>query len=216
MTNPTENYMTPLNWRKGLMRLWLLCASGWLLAAPFWTNLPDELRYAFRYATERDALRSDLLARGACLRTPNDYDGSPNPYDAVVEEYFGLPKIPRADPAKAANAAEEACQANNRVTRIDAYGIALPKENCAAVFLDAYDREKRAGELEKKRQAEAAERESNEAEKRCKEVFTPEPPKFHETLVVLGIPTLGVAAAVLMLMAVVRVFRWVGRGFVQS
>ena len=76
--------------------------------------------------------------------------------------------------------------------------------------------EQRADELEKKRQAAVAERKSIEAVERCNEVFTPEPPKFQATLFVLGIPTLGVAAAVLMLMAVVRVFRWVGRGFIQS
>lgn len=199
--------MTSLNWRKGSFRLWLVCASVWLLAAPFWTNVAHEWSYAFRYASERDALRSALIAQGAC---------KPNAYDAAVTEYLGLTENPNTDSAKVANAAVEACTANNRVTRLDANGVALPKEDCAAAFLETFDREKRAGELEKKRQAAVAESKSKEAERRCTEVFAPERPKFQTTFFVLGIPTLGVAAAVLMLMAVVRVFRWVSRGFVQS
>jgi hypothetical protein len=196
--------MTSHNWRKGLMRLWLVCAAVWLLVAPFWTNVTDEWTYAFRYASARDTLRSDLLAQGAC---------SPNPYDAVVKEYFGVDKKLGLPPENVANAAVEACHANNRVTRLDGNGVALPKEDCAAAYLETFFREKRAVEAEKKRQYAEAKRQSVEAEKHCNEVFTPEPPKFQTTLAVLGIPTLGVAAAVLMLMAFASVLRWVARGF---
>lgn len=202
--------MTALNWRKGLTRLWLLGASVWLCAAPFWTDLPNELSYAVRYIFSRDELRSDLIARGACIVEPVRVGDS---WDLAAGEVLGVARKPSSSPAEIATAASVACEANNRTTRLDSNGAALPREDCAAAYTDSLFREMRANEVEKKRRVAEVNRQLEEAEKRCNEDFTPEPPTLQTTLVVLGIPTFGVAAAFLMLFAAASAFRWVARGF---
>lgn len=205
--------MIALNWRKGLARLWVVGASIWFLASPLWTNLSRELSYVYRYVTDSDGLRKDLISDGACVDFRHVPGWSENPYDLAAREVLGETKEPRSGPSEAANAARAACETNTRAIRLDANGQEVPKEDCVVTWLDAYKRAQLAAVAERERLTKESNRLSIEAERRCEQEFSPEPPKFEATLFVLGVPTLGVAAVVLVLMAVASLFRWVGRGF---
>lgn len=178
-----------MNWKRGLLRLWLLAAIPWVVYAVGEFDVAEKVGYAWRYYTDRQVLIDELRSPAAVAQCVV--------YDRAVNETInGNSDLIERDRREGAAAGGEGILENMR-------------EKSAAAALDSW---LQGEEARKKRKIEEGKAREREVIAACNS-RTPEAPDLRWIIPVLVAPTFGVALAAFAIWLTFLTLRWAWRGF---
>lgn len=180
-----------MNWKRGLLRLWLLAAIPWVVYSVSEFDVVEKVGYARLYYTDRQVLIDELRSPAAVAECAAISRAVSDKYDRLINDDL-LERFRREDAAARGEGILET----------------MRREGTDA----ALDSRLRREEERKKKEIEEGKAREREAIAACSS-RTPEAPDLRWIIPVLVVPTFGVAFAAFAVWLAFLTIRWAWRGF---